>query len=64
MTAMLMPSRRAIFFRSWMSWIGTPPRDCWPTFVAAGVEERHDLEALLAEARVVGQREPEVAGAR
>ena len=63
MTAMRMPSRRAIFFRSWMSWIGTPPRDCWPTFSLQVVEERGDLEAFLPEARIVGEREPEVAGA-
>ena len=43
MTAMLMPSRRASFFRSWMS--------C------------RDLEPFLAETRIVGEREAEVAGA-
>ena len=63
MTAMLMPSRRAIFFRSWMSWIGTPPRDCWPDLRAQVVEERDDLEPFLTEARVVGERETEIAGA-
>ena len=63
MTAMLMPSRRASFFRSWMSWIGTPPRDCCPTLSLSVVEQRRDLEAFLAEARVVGEREAEVAGA-
>ena len=31
--------------------------------VALGVEERDDREAFLPEARVVGEREPEVAGA-
>ena len=62
-TAMRMPSRRATFFRSWMSWIGTPPRDCWPTFSLQVVEQRRDLEALLAEAGIVGEREAEVAGA-
>ena len=30
---------------------------------ALGVEERDDREAFLPEARVVGQREPEIAGA-
>ena len=46
-----------------MSWIGTPPRDCWPTFSLQRVEQRRDLEAFLAEARIVGEREAEVAGA-
>ena len=63
MTAMRMPSRRATFFRSWMSWIGTPPRDCWPTFSLQGVEQRRDLEAFLAEPGIVGEREAEIAGA-
>ena len=63
MTAMLMPSRRAIFFKSRMSKIVTPARDCCPTFERQGVEQRADLEAFLAEPRVVRQREPEVARA-
>src|SRR4029079_17702779 len=32
-------------------------------FLVEDVEERDDLEAFLAETRVVGQREPEIAGA-
>ena len=46
-----------------MSRIGTPLRDYCPIFVAGGVEQRDDLEAVVAEARVVGEREAEVAGA-
>src|SRR5580765_8003036 len=34
-----------------------------PDFLVQHVEERYDLEAFLPEARVIGQREPEVAGA-
>ena len=46
-----------------MSWIGTPPRDCWPTLSLRLSKSAGDLEAFLAEARVVGEREAEVAGA-
>ena len=34
-----------------------------PDLLARGVEQRHDIEAVLAEAGIVGQRQPEVAGA-
>ena len=63
MTAMLMPSRRAIRFRSWMSWMATPPRDCWPTFALSVSNSADDLEAFLTEPGIVGEREAEVAGA-
>ena len=46
-----------------MSWIGTPPRDSSPILRVGAVEHRDDLEAFAAEARVVGQRQAEVAGA-
>ena len=55
--------RRTIFFRSLMSWIGTPLATRWPTLALGVVEHRDDLEAFLAEPRIVGQRQPEVAGA-
>ena len=35
-----------------------------PDLVAQVVEQRRDLEPFLAEAGIVGEREPEVAGAR
>ena len=46
-----------------MSWIGTPPRERWPILSRVRVEQRGDLEPFVAEAGIVGQRQPEVAGA-
>ena len=63
MTAMRMPSRRAIFFRSWMSWIGTPPRDCWPTFSRSVSNSAAISKPSWRKPGIVGQREAEVARA-
>ena len=43
--------------------MGTPPPRSLADLVAHRVEERRDLEAFLAEPRVVREREPEIAGA-
>ena len=63
MTAMLTPSRRA----SLLEIVDVVNRHAaarlLADFRAQVVEERRDLEAFLAEAGVVGQRQPEVAGA-
>ena len=63
MTAMLTPSRRASFFRSWMSWIGTPPRDCWPTFALRLSKSAAISKPSCRKPGIVGEREAEVAGA-
>ena len=63
MTAMLMASRRASFFRSWMSWIGTPPRDCWPTLALRLSKSAAISKPSWRKPGIVGEREAEVAGA-
>ena len=62
-TAMSMRSRFTSFRNSPMSKMRTPPRDRRPILRPLGVEERDDGEAFLPESRIVGEREPEVAGA-
>ncbi len=43
--------------------MGTPRATRWPIFSLGGVEERGNLEALLPEPRIVGQRQAEIARA-
>ena len=43
-----------------MSRTSTPPRVTLPDLLAGLVEQRDDLEAVVAEPRVVGEGEPQV----
>ena len=43
--------------------MGTPPRERWPIFSRSLVEERGNLEPSVAEPGVIGERQPQVAGA-
>ena len=57
-TPMSSLSRRAIFRRSFTSWIGTPRATAVPLLVV--VEQREDLEAFLTESRIVRQRQAQI----
>ena len=46
-----------------MSWMSTPPRERRPILSLQRVEQRDDLEPVVAEPAVVGERQAEVAGA-
>ena len=63
MTAMPIFSRAAMRRSSLISKIGTPPRDCWPTFAESVSNSATNLKAFLPEPWVVGQREPQIARA-
>ena len=60
---MRMPSRRATFFRSCDVVDRHAAARLLADLLLQRVEQRRDLEPFLAEARIVGEREPEVAGA-
>ena len=63
MTAIVICSRRTTSRNSRMSWMATPLRERWPILSARRVEQRDDLEPFVAEAGIVGERQPEIAGA-
>src|SRR5262249_22191790 len=62
-TAMPIPSRLTIFRKSRASGISTPPRERLPAFFLRGSHRATHSEPAAPKARVVGQRETEIARA-